>query len=130
MLKQLSICAALVASCAGFVGIAASSAGVQQQEAILQAIEVPGAAFDLMVAVPKTPAATVDLERSPEALVMHLVGGRLVLTFETAEQMLRVFDSLQRPVGALFTQDSGGNGRVPVAVYLVPKANTLASAEK
>ena len=130
MLKQLSICAALVASCAGFVGIAAGSAGVQQQEAILQAIEVPGAAFDLMVAVPKTPAATVDLERSPEALVMHLVGGRLVLTFETAEQMLRVFDSLQRPVGALFTQDSSGNGRVPVAVYLVPKANTLASAAK
>ena len=128
MLKQLSICAALVASCAGFVGIAAGSAAVQQQEAILQAIEVPGAAFDLMVAVPKTHAATVDLERSPEALVMHLVGGRLVLTFETAEQMLRVFDSLQRPVGALFTQDSGG--RVPVAVYLVPKTNTLASAAK
>ena len=130
MLKQLSICAALVASCAGFVGIAAGSADVQQQEAILHAIEVPGAAFDLMVAVPKTPAATVDLERSPEALVMHLVGGRLVLTFETAEQMLRVFDSLQRPVGALFTQDSSGNGRVPVAVYLVPKTNTLASAAK
>jgi hypothetical protein len=47
---------------------------------------------------------------------MHLVGGRLVLTFETAEQMLRVFDSLQRPVGAFYALDSGGNGRVPVAV--------------
>jgi hypothetical protein len=130
MLKQLSICAALVASCAGFVGIAVGSARVQQQEAILQAIEVPGAAFDLMVAVPKTPAATVDLERSPEALVMRLVGGRLVLMFETAEQMLRVFDSLHRPVGGFFTQDSSGNGGVPVAIYLVPKANTLASAAK
>jgi hypothetical protein len=42
--------------------------------------------------------------------------------------MLRVFDSLQRPVGAYYAQDS--DGRVPVAVYLVPKANTLASAEK
>ena len=130
MLKQLSICATLVASCAGFVAFAAGFASVQQQEAILQAIEVPGAAFDLMVAVPKTPAAIVDLERSPEALVMHLVGGRLVLTFETAEQMLRVFDSLQRPVGAFYAQDSGGNGRVPVAVYLAPKGNTVASAAK
>jgi len=130
MFKQLSICAALVVSCAGFVTFAAGSVSAQQQEAILQAIEVPGAAFDLMVALPKTPAATVALERSPDALVMHLVGGRLVLTFESAEQMLRVFDSLQRPVGALFMQDSSGNGRVPVAVYLVPKANTLASAAK
>src|SRR5262245_12942326 len=98
MLKQFSICAALVASGAGVVGIAAGSAKVQQQEAILQAIEIPRAAFDLMVAVPKTPAATVDLERSPEALVMHLPGGRLVLTFETAEQMLMVFDTLRRPI--------------------------------
>jgi hypothetical protein len=130
MLKQFSICAALVAYCAGVVGLAAGSASVQQQEAILQAIEVPGAAFDLMVAVPKMPAATVNLERSPEALVMHLAGGRLVLTFETAEQMLRVFDSLQRPVGAFYTPDTSGNGRVPVTVYLVPKANTLASAAK
>jgi hypothetical protein len=130
MLKQLSICAALLVSCAGFVGIAAGSAGVQQQEAILQAIEVPGAGFDLMVAVPKTPAATVDLDKSPEALVMHLVGGRLVLTFETAEQMLKVFDTLQRPVGAVHVQHSSGNGRVPVAVYLVPKTNALASTAK
>jgi hypothetical protein len=130
MLKRLSICAALVASCAGFVGIAAGSAGAQPQEAILQAIEVPGAAFDLMVAVPKAPAVTVDLDRSPEALVVHLVGGRLVLTFETPEQMLKVFDALQRPVGAFYGRDSSGKGQVPVAVYLVPKAKTLASAAK
>lgn len=130
MLMQSSICAALVASCVGFIGIAVGSANGQQQEAILQAIEVPGAAFDFIVAVPKTPASTVDLERSPDALVMHLVGGRLALTFETAEQMLKVFDSLQRPVGAFYAQDRSGSGRVPVAIYLVPKAETLAAATK
>src|SRR5262245_53989156 len=102
MLKQFSICAALVASCVGLVGIAAGSDRGQQHEAILQTIEVPGAAFDVIVAVPKTPAATVDLERSPDALIMHLVGGKLVLTFETGEQMLKVFDALQRPVGAFY----------------------------
>jgi hypothetical protein len=56
---------------------------------------------------------------------MHLVGGRRVLMFETAEQMLRVPDSLQRPVGAFFVQACSGNGRAPVAVYLLPKGNTL-----
>jgi hypothetical protein len=130
MLMQSSICAALVASCVGFLGVAMGSAGRQQQEAVLQVIEVPGAAFDFIVAVPKTPAATVDLERSPEALVMPLVGGRLALTFETGERMLKVFDSLQRPLGAFHAQDHRGSGRVPVAIYLVPKADTLASATK
>jgi hypothetical protein len=129
MLKQFSICAALVASCAGFGGIAVGSTRVPQQEAILQTIEVLGAAFDLIVAVPKAPVTPVDLERSPEALVMHLVGGRLVLTFETAEQMLSVFDSLQRPVGAFYAGDTSGKGRVPVAVYLVPKANVASAAK-
>ena len=54
MLKHLSICVALIA-----FGIGSASA--QQREAILQKVEVPGAAFDLMLATPKTPAVIIDL---------------------------------------------------------------------
>ena len=45
MLKHLSICAALIAFTAG-------AANAQQKEAILQKLEVPGAAFDIIVAMP------------------------------------------------------------------------------
>ena len=54
MLKHLAICAALIAFTSNF-------ASAQQREAMLQKVEVPGAAFDLVVAMPKTPGGVVDL---------------------------------------------------------------------
>jgi hypothetical protein len=123
MFKQLLICAALIV-------FATSAANAQQREAVLQTVEVPGAAFDLVLAIPKTPAAIVDLGGSPEALVMHLVGGELALVFESAEQMVKTADSLRSPVGAFHVQRNGINSAIAVAVYMVPKGGILASAEK
>ena len=54
MLKHLSICAALIAFAAG-------AASAQQKEAVLQKMEVPGAAFDIILAMPKSQGATFDL---------------------------------------------------------------------
>jgi len=130
MLKRLSICVALVTSCAGFVAIAMESASAQQQEAVLQAIEVPGAAFDLIIAMPKVHAATIDLAMSPEALVVHLMGDRLALAFVDGAEMLKTLDSLRHPVGTFDVQDRNGNSQIPLAVYVAPRGNMLASAEK
>jgi len=123
MLKHLSICVALIA-------FGSSSAGAQQREAIFQKIEVPGADFDLMLATPKMPAVVIDLSESPDALVIHLVGGELALGFEKAEDMLKATEFLRSPVGAFHIRRDNGNARVSAAVYMVPKGHTLASAQR
>jgi hypothetical protein len=74
MFKQLSICAALLV-------ITAGSANAQQ-EAVLERMEVPGAAFDIILAMPKPKGAIFDLSESPDALVMHLIGGERALGFD------------------------------------------------
>ena len=123
MLKHLTMCATLIA-------FTSNPAHAQQREAMLQKVEVPGAAFDLVVAMPKTPGAVVDLSESPDALVIHLAGGELALGFESAEQMLKTYDSLRSPVGAFRVQRNGINSLIPVAVYMAPKGGILPSAEK
>lgn len=116
MLKHLSICAALFAF--GTAPVAA-----QQQEAVLQTVEVTGASFDIVLAMPKSPARPIyDLSESPDALIVHLVGDELVLAFDDAEKMLRAVESLGSPVAASHAVSKDGKSRTPFAVYVVPKA--------
>lgn len=113
MLKHLSICAALMA-------LATGPTNAQQKETMLQRMEVPGAAFDVIVAMPKPQGAVFALSESPDALVMHLIGGELALGFDDAEKMLNALGTLRRPVGALRVQSLDHRSSIPVAVYLVP----------
>jgi hypothetical protein len=113
MLKHLSICAAVMALTAG-------AANAQQKEAMLQRMEVPGAAFDVIVASPKPDGVTFDLSESPDALVVYLTGGELALGFSDADIMLKVLGTLRRPVGAVRLQSPDHRSSVPIAVYLVP----------
>src|SRR4029453_11381272 len=83
MPKRLSICAALCALMSGPVV-------AQQQEAVLKRLELPEAAFDLVVVLPKSPPRPFyDLSESPDALVVHVIGGKLVLTFDDALEMIK-----------------------------------------
>lgn len=113
MLKQLSICAALITFAAG-------AANAQQKEAILQRLEVPGATFDIIIAMPRPQGVTFNLSGSPDALLVHLVGGELALAFDNPEKMLKALDSLRRPIGALHVDGPALGSRIPVALYLVP----------
>ena len=109
MLKSLSAFAVLVALGVGQVH-------AQKQEAVLQLVEVSGAGYDFMLASPKPGAGALpDLSNAPDALVMHLHGGELVVAFEDAQQMLEAIDALRSPVWA------GSAGQQPVALYLIPK---------
>ena len=123
MFKQLSICAA-------FIAFTMPAANAQQREAILQKVEVPGAPFDLVLATAKSPAAIFDLAESPDALVIHLVGGELALGFESAEEMLKASDILRSSVGAFHFRRDDRNARVPAAVYVIAKGDVLASAQR
>jgi hypothetical protein len=114
MLKHLSIWAVLIA-------FASSSVNAQQQEAVLKTLEVPGAAFNIILAMPKSPGATYNLGNSPDALLVHLVGGELAIAYENAEQMLKALDQLRGPAFAFHAQSKDGTSYKPVAVYIVPK---------
>ena len=93
-----------------------------RQEAVLQKLEVPGAPFDIIYAMPKPAGVTLNLARSPEALLVHLIGGELALSFDGEEKMLKALDSLQMPVCAFHVDGKVSTSRAPVAVYIVPKA--------
>jgi hypothetical protein len=123
MFKQLSICAALLV-------ITAGTANAQQKEAVLERMEVPRAAFDIIFAMPKAPIASYDLAKSPEALVMHLVGGELALGFDSEEKMLAALESMRMPVCAFHVESNDPPARNPVSVYIVPKGEKLTTAAK
>ena len=57
------------------------------REAILHKVELSGAAFDLIVALPKADGVIYDLAELPEALLVHLI--ELALGFDNEEKMLR-----------------------------------------
>jgi hypothetical protein len=114
MFKHLSICVALI-------GVSAGSVSAQQQEAVLQKIDVPGAGFDIVLAMPKSSGATYNLGASPDALLVHLIGDEMALGFDGAEKMLKALDSLELPVCAFHVESQDSKSRKPVSVYIVPK---------
>src|SRR5262249_29513503 len=85
--------------------------------------ELPGVGFDLVLATPKSPAATIDLGDSPDALILHLTGGELALAFEDGSKMFEASDLLRHP-GCAFRASGDGRAEKPVSVYVVPKRAT------
>lgn len=55
--------------CAAVIVLGTGSLRAQQQEAVLQRIELPGAGFNIALASSKSPAETIDLSNSPGALM-------------------------------------------------------------
>ena len=112
MFKTISICTALVVLGTGVVN-------AQQQQATLQSVGLPGTGLDIIVATPKSPATTLDLAMSPDALVINLFDGKLALALNSENEMLNAWDVLRRP-GCAF-QSQGKDGTVqPISVYVVP----------
>ncbi len=120
MLKHIAICTTLAV-------LGTSSLKAQQLEAALQQIELPGAGFDILIAAPKSPAVTIDLGDSPDALIVPLMGGELALAFEDGRQMIEAIDSLQRPACAFQAGSKDGKSMKPVSVYVVPRRETTAN---
>lgn len=113
MLKQLSLGVALMAFAAG-------SANAQQKEAMLKRLDLPGSAFAIILAMPKPEGAIFEFSESPDALLVHLIGGELALGFDDAETMLKAAGSLRRPFAALRIESPDHRLPIPVAVYLLP----------
>ena len=109
MLRQLAIFGALL------VGTMIS-ADAQQREATLQRIEILGASFDLLIAVPKPAGVIYDLAESPDALLLNLAGGELAIGFERVDAMLKTLELVRAPVYSF-----GGKGRTAITIYAVPK---------
>jgi hypothetical protein len=90
----------------------------QYQEAVLQRMVIPGAGFDLLLATPKS-ASTID-NIDHDALVVRLIGGTLILSFENVEAMFRAIDLLEQPIHASWIMTKSGASHIPISVYLVP----------
>jgi hypothetical protein len=120
MRKYFPILAALFT---GWIG----SANAQQQEAVLQYVELPGAGFDIVLATPKSRAGSINLGNSPDALVLPLIGKELALVFDDGWQMMEAIDSLQRPACTFHAESKDGKSTKPIAVYVVPKRETTAN---
>ena len=119
MLKSLAMCCALV--------LWAGASTAREREAILQEIEVPGANFEMLVATVKPGGAIYDLGESPEALVIHLIGAKLWVGFDNAAKMVETIDIIRRPLGSFYVERKEAD---PIAVYLVPRFNTPAGANR
>jgi hypothetical protein len=64
---------------------------------MLKHLSLCGTLFDLIVATPKAGGAIYDLSESPDALLVHLAGGKLALGFERPDTMLKALEALQAP---------------------------------
>lgn len=120
MVKRALMCVALT-----FLGL--PSVNAQRLEASLQRIEVPGAGFEIVLASTKTPAVTINLGESPEALVVPLVGSALALTFEDGADMLAVLEYLRHPGYSFLAPGRDGHPSRAAALYIVPKRVPKAS---
>ncbi|HJU18521.1 MAG TPA: hypothetical protein VJ770_18880 [Stellaceae bacterium] len=112
MLNRFVICAALVV-------LGAGSSAAQEREATLHKIEVPGASFEMLVATAKSPDAPVfGLGDTPDAFVIHLIGGKLWVGFEDAGKMIETIKLLRQPIGSFHMERTEAD---PIAVYFIPK---------
>jgi hypothetical protein len=84
-------------------------------------MDVPGAAFDIVLAMPSPRGLEYDLGKSPDALRLHLIGGELALSFDAEEKILKALASLQQPVCAVHAESNDRKSRKPVSVYILPK---------
>jgi hypothetical protein len=117
MLKHVTILCALLA-----LGTAPTAA--QQREAGLQRMRVPGADVDIVLAIPKSPPRMLgDLNMSPDALIMHLTGGQLVVAFEDPIEMVKAADTLRSSVSSFHCETKDSKSCTPLALYVVPKGD-------
>jgi hypothetical protein len=101
------------------LALAADPVSANPLEAVLQRVSVSGAPFDIVLAMPKSPPKLMDdLNMSPDALLMHLTGGELIVAFEDAREMLEVAETLRASMSNSHAVSKDG---APFAVYLVPK---------
>jgi hypothetical protein len=104
-----------------FLVVGASPIQAQHQEAVLQRVAIPNAGFDIVLATPKSGNIIYGLDETPDAFVIRLNGGALILAFENAESMIRAMDLLQKPIYASWIMSRDGKFRMPISVYLVSR---------
>ena len=112
----------IIMICAALLLLGAAPAVAQQREAVLHRVQVPGGDFEIVVATQKSPASPIyDLSESPDALLVHLIGGELVLAFDDEVKMMNTINTLGSPVTASHVPSKDGKSRMPFAVYVAPK---------
>jgi hypothetical protein len=122
MLKCFSVCVLLFSL--------GSSVNAQQREAVLHKVEVPGADYMIVVAMPKFPKPkypnmAIDFRGEPDPQIAYIAGGQLVLGIDDAvERTFKDIASLLHPVCHFHAKDEGINTLSPVGIYLLRRGET------
>ena len=96
----------------------------QKQEAAMRRVQSSIDGFDIWLTVPKSPARPVyDLGASPDALIVHLIGGELVLVFDDAYDMAGALEILRSPIAASHFVSKDGKSRTPFALYVCQRSS-------
>jgi hypothetical protein len=110
------------------VALAVNPASAQQHEAVLQKIEIPHAGVDIVLATARPGGPAIDLRGELDPGVFHIAGGRLLLTYDAATQVLNDVAALLTPAFISYAEHDAT--AAPVAVYVVPTGNALVSAQR
>lgn len=101
--------------------IGAGAAQSQQREAVLQRIEIAGAAFDIVIAAPKPGSASADYRATPDPNLVYLGDGSLVFAYTGGGQD-PAGDAIFRPPACTFdVERREASTRTPVVIYVIPK---------
>jgi hypothetical protein len=125
MLKQLSICAAIVV-------LATGSANAQQSDPLWQKLEVPGADFIVVFATTTNPMASNNsLRASPDPLVVYPAGSELAFAVDgEVEKLFKDIGGVEFPACA-FRIERQGRRPVAAIAYVLPKEqDTVAEKTK
>lgn len=116
-------------TCAAFVVLTAGAVNAQQREAVLKKLEVPGANFDLVVAMAKPGGAVFVQQGLPDPLVVNLVGTELAIAVDSdVEKMVKDIGVLFADTCTASTDRKNSESLRSVSVYVVPKGGTSLSS--
>jgi hypothetical protein len=105
-----------------FLVAGANPVQAQHQEAVLQRVPIPGAGIDLVLATPNSENIIYGLEETPDALVIRLHGGALILAFENVESMVQALEHLKKPIYSSWIMKRTLSPAYPSRYSLVPSA--------
>jgi hypothetical protein len=112
MLKCLPIIVALIASGAG-------AAKAQEREAIFQRVVVPGANYEMVLAVAKPGGAIASYRHEFDPNVIYL-GNGLVASYTTELSKMLDLATLLQPALSYAPKTGDKDERAPILVYFVP----------
>lgn len=106
-----------------FVALGTASSVAQQQDVILQKVEIPGAAYDIVFAMSRPVVISTVRAKHKNPLVIHPIGGELAYAVQgEIESMFKEVGYPLLPLHAFRIEMNGlGSSTARLNVYVLPR---------